>query len=146
MRNRIFSAALQRPVAFCSIAIAFFAMGTAPVASAAEGFSPRFSQVGQFGVVAGGVGMEADHRGDILLDVPGAPVAAFLYWVAQDDSSGGDDAVTLWLNGGRPVPVAADESFGPKHWYSSHYRHLSPRLLCGCDGGCDLRRELLRHH
>ena len=62
------------------------------------------------GIVSAGVGMRGDpavaQPAQISINVPGAPVKAFLYWEGQmNEQVIGDAEVTVSLNGGAATPV-----------------------------------------
>lgn len=71
----------------------------------------RFEDIGNYGIVAGGVGLLGFISGDIEIAVPGEVVAAYLYWAGYDTSPGGDDEVDF-----DGVTVTADIVYGPDFW------------------------------
>jgi hypothetical protein len=101
-----------------------------------ETLTNRFSAVGRYGIVAGGVGMVNSSSGDIVLDVPGqAVVAAYLYWGGHDDlgvnppsappGGGGDRAIYLDRDhSGSPRRLTANpaHTYGPSYWAWDHWR------------------------
>jgi len=89
------------------------------VAAADEALNVRSRYDGTYGIVSAGVGFEAiaPGGGDIVLDIPGPPVQAFLTWAGQDTNPpGGDNAVLLSVNGGPTNPITALRSYGPEYW------------------------------
>ena len=92
---------------------------------------------GNYCVEAGGVGLYAVAAGDFTLDVPGQPVAAYVYWSARyPGPNEGDAQVKISLNGGAPIDIAAVESIVSfqgktstiyKHYYT--YRSADVKAL-----------------
>jgi hypothetical protein len=101
-----------------------------------ETLTTRFSAVGRYGIVAGGVGMVDSSSGDIVLEVPGqAVVAAYLYWGGHDDLGvnppsappGGGGDKTIYLdrdNSGSPRKLTANSAhtYGPRYWAWDNWR------------------------
>lgn len=88
-------------------------------AAADEALNVRSHYDGTYGFVSAGVGFEliAPGPGDIVLDVPGPPVQAFLFWAGQDTAPpGGDSSILLSVNGGPNDPIVALRSYGPEYW------------------------------
>lgn len=79
----------------------------------------RYNATGRYSIVANGVGLESTTSGDIVIDVPGVVVAAYLYWAGYDYMDGGDDSVLL-----QGVPITANDQFGPDLWYDSFYTYV----------------------
>ncbi len=78
---------------------------------------PRYEAEGRYALVAGGVGMRDSPSGDIILDVPGTVIQAYLYWGGYDDEeTGGDDTVSLAVDGSPATSIIADDSYGPRPW------------------------------
>jgi hypothetical protein len=101
------------------LTIALALLITQLVAAADEALNVRSRYDGTYGIASGGVGFEliAPGGGDIVLDVPGPPVQAFLFWAGQDtDPPGGDDSVLLSVNSGPTNPITALRSYGPEFW------------------------------
>jgi hypothetical protein len=85
----------------------------------------RYGAEGPYALVAGGVGMTNSPSGDILLDVPGTVIQAYLYWGGWDEiGDGGDDTVSLSVDGGVATPLTADETFGPAFWFGNYERYI----------------------
>jgi hypothetical protein len=84
----------------------------------------RFSAEGNYAVVAAGKGMRNEETGTITLDVPGTAIrAAYLYWSGLGSQSGGDNSVSLSVDGapGVPITAEADGSYGPLLWWGELY-------------------------
>jgi LPXTG-site transpeptidase (sortase) family protein len=94
------------------LAIPFLAAADAPLTTS-------YSFTGNYGVAVGGIGVSDTGSGDIIIDVPGAPVQAFLYWALHDIETGGDNTISLSVNGGTAISIMADSSFGPDYWFGA---------------------------
>ena len=104
-------------VIILTIALAFLFTQLATALDEALNVRSRYD--GYYGMVSAGVGFEtiAPGPGDIVLDVPGPPVQAFLFWGGQDEiPPGGDNAISLSVNGGSANPITALRSYGPEFW------------------------------
>jgi hypothetical protein len=100
-----------------SFALAFLFIQFATAAD--EALNVRTHHDGTYGIVSAGVGFDliAPGPGDIVLDVPGPPVQAFLFWAGQDTAPpGGDSSILLSVNGGPNNPIVALRSYGPEYW------------------------------
>jgi uncharacterized repeat protein (TIGR01451 family) len=88
-----------------------------------EVLTERFTTEGQYAIAAQGVGMADSSTGSFLLDVPGVAVrAAYLFWGGYDVETGGDDTVSLAVDGSVAVSnLVADEVYGPALWFSDNY-------------------------
>jgi len=85
----------------------------------------RYEAEGRYALAAGGVGMTNSPSGDILLDVPGTVIQAYLYWGGWDEiGDGGDDTVSLSVDGSVATPLTADETFGPAFWFGNYERYI----------------------
>ncbi|MBN1997761.1 DUF11 domain-containing protein [candidate division KSB1 bacterium] len=80
-----------------------------------------FEITGHYDMVAAGVSLRNASGnlswGDIQLDVPGIPRAAFLYWSGFDANPGGDEIVQLSRDSEAPVILVADSQSGPDLWW-----------------------------
>jgi hypothetical protein len=91
-----------------------------PQLAAADGvFTQRARYDGTYGMITGGVGLSIVMPGDIVLNVPGPVVQAYLYWAGQDLDPGGDSSVGLSVNSGPVNTINADRSYGPDYWNGS---------------------------
>lgn len=79
----------------------------------------RFSDEGNYAIVADGAGMEETPVGNITLDIPGTPVQAYLYWAGFDTQTGGVDTLTFTRDNdpATTTTVTADMIFGPDYWF-----------------------------
>ena len=81
----------------------------------------QFTISGKFNLAANGVSLRDQEgnksSGDIELDVPGTPAAAFLYWAGFDYDPGGDNTVDFTVDAGGVTPLLADTTFGPDIWW-----------------------------
>jgi hypothetical protein len=68
--------------------------------------------------------MTYSPSGDIILDIPGTVIQAYLYWGGFDVQTGGDDTVSLAVDGGPATSITAAETYGPRRWYSRFYRFI----------------------
>jgi len=85
----------------------------------------RYEGEGPYVLVPGGVGMTNSPSGDIILDIPGTVIQAYLYWGGWDEiGDGGDDTVSLSVDGGVATPLTADETFGPAFWFGNYERYI----------------------
>jgi len=85
----------------------------------------RYEAEGPYVLVPGGVGMTNSPSEDIILDVPGTIIQAYLYWGGWDEiGDGGDDTVSLSVDGGVATPLTADETFGPAFWFGNYERSI----------------------
>lgn len=67
----------------------------------------RFTAIGNYGIVAGGIGLDAVDSGDITVNVPGdSVIAAYLYWAGFDYMNEGDDEVLFDGN-----TIEADQTY-----------------------------------
>jgi hypothetical protein len=85
-------------------------------------FTNRYSGEGRYATIAAGVGLEGDGAGDIVLDVPGTPIRAYLYLADFDTLDGGDDTITFAVDDNAPIELTADIIFGPDFWFGNYYR------------------------
>lgn len=90
-----------------------------PLVFADVSFTIRFDEVGNYGMVAAGVGLKDATSGDVFIDVPGTVVAAYLYWAGIDVETGGDDSVVF-----DGVTLTADEAYGPESWFSDRFHFV----------------------
>ena len=87
----------------------------------------RYSAQGRYAVVVGGIGLEGTGAGNIVLNVPGTPVRAYLYWAGFDTLAVGGDSTLRLAVDGNPSPGTervADVTFGPDFWVYDWYRWL----------------------
>jgi hypothetical protein len=85
----------------------------------------RYEAEGPYALAAGGVGMTNSPSGDMPLDVPGTVIQAYLYWGGWDEiGDGGDNMVSLSVDGGVATPLTADETFGPAFWFGDYERYI----------------------
>jgi len=91
----------------------------------------RYTADGHYATVAAGVGLDGLTTGDIVLNVPGTPIAAYLYWSGFAPAGGADSVITLDVNSTQvSTDVYADAAglgldavtFGPNLWYGSYFR------------------------
>lgn len=76
----------------------------------------RYSSVGNYGIVASGVGLDTLVSGEISITIPTTDiVVAYLYWAGYDFVSGGDDTIEFAGN-----VITADDQFGPDFWLSRY--------------------------
>ncbi|GEM_PF-5082228 len=80
----------------------------------------RFDQSGAYSLVAAGDGMESDATGTITLNVPGTPVAAYLYWAGFETGTG-DNTVDLSVDGSPVVPITATSTYS-EPWFQTNTR------------------------
>ncbi|MCB9159668.1 MAG: hypothetical protein H6644_07400 [Caldilineaceae bacterium] len=80
--------------------------------------------VGNYCGAFGGVSLHEEPERSFVVDVPGTPVAAYLYWSGRDRlSAAGDDNLAIAHNGAGPVAVTADvalraRSDGGYNWFT----------------------------
>ena len=90
------------------------------IAAADAALSQSFSAQGNYAIAANGVGLLGQTSGDIVLNVPGTPIQAFLYWAGNDfETDGGDDTVSFSVNAGPSTSLTADRLLGADFWFSS---------------------------
>jgi hypothetical protein len=109
-------------------------MPTQPMSAddTAEVLDPVEVLTGHYGVAVWGVGLHdpgsgETSPGDIALNVPGtAVVRAYLVWSGFDTlDGGGDNTVSLAVDGGAATAVTADAEYGgaTHYWYGNYYRY-----------------------
>ncbi len=93
----------------------------------------RFEAEGNYGIVLGGIGMRDDATAQIVVDVPGTPQAAYLYWAGLDAPGSEDNAITVALNGDTPVNITFDIEHGPFVWEPTiwHFVFLKDLVSAG---------------
>lgn len=109
-----------------TLAITLAFLLTQRATAADEALNVRTHLDGTYGIVSDGVGFDliAPGPGVIVLDVPGPPVQAFLFWAGQDEiPPGGDSAISLSVNGGPANPITALRSYGPEYWNEPPIRY-----------------------
>ncbi len=89
------------------------------IVAADAALSQSFSAQGNYAIAANGVGLLGLSSGDIVLNVPGTPIQAFLYWAGNDFDPGGDDTISFAVNAAPSTPLTADRTFGPDFWFGS---------------------------
>ena len=94
------------------------------IARADVPFFQSFTAQGRYAIVANGVGLFSQASGDIVLNVPGTPIQAFLYWGGNDVDPGGDDTIDLSINAGPAVSLTADTTYGPEPWFSPWFNYI----------------------
>jgi LPXTG-site transpeptidase (sortase) family protein len=104
-----------RPWMFIPISLTVVLVAIPLLVSADAALSNRTTLNGNLSIVASGVGLSQQDSGDIILDIPGTPIRAFLYWAGFDVDEGGDDTVILTVNGGLPIPLSAEIVYGPDY-------------------------------
>ncbi len=92
----------------------------------------RYTNTGNLAYVAASVGMQADSTnpatvGTVTLNVPGTPVAAFLYWAGVEwragfAGGGGDNQVDFAVDGGPVTALTADQTYTQNWIYA--YGHF----------------------
>ncbi len=90
-------------------------------------FPPPLSTplTGTYGTVADGIGMQyVTSTRTITLTVPGTVTVAYIYWSVRDLNTGGDNAITLVVDGGAGIPVTADATFGPDLAFNTQYNYV----------------------
>lgn len=105
---------------FIALALALIFLSTQLATAADEALNVRTHHDGTYGMVSDGVGFEdiAPGTGDIVLDVPGPVVQAYLVWAGQDEiPPGGDDTISLSVNGGPANSITTLRSYGPEWWH-----------------------------
>jgi hypothetical protein len=125
MRTRVIDIVDMKKVTilFLSALLLTMSVGIQEVQTKPNGkLTVRFEATGRYDIVAGGVGLHDDESGDILLNVPGAVIQAYLYWAGYDDTSPYiDDAVTFTV-GVSTTPLTADWVYGPDLWFDDYYQ------------------------
>lgn len=95
-----------------------------PFALANVSLGSRFDQIGKYGTIAVGLGLNDVDSGNFAIDVQGEVVVAYLYWAGVDYKPGGDnDAV---FDGD---DIIADFAYEEQYWYSDgedyyHYVYI----------------------
>lgn len=80
--------------------------------------------VGNYCGAFGGISLHSAQERSFTVDVPGVPVAAYLYWSGRDRfSATGDDTLTVDHNGVGPAEVTADVALAARsdlnyHWFT----------------------------
>ena len=74
---------------------------------------------GRYEMVVVGRGMENNLTGTVTVTIPAASsvISGFLYWAVIDTVPGGDDTITLTVGDNSPIPLTADDTFGPSIWF-----------------------------
>ena len=128
MKHAVTSRSLLKLGRTLGLLVILVALGLTTAPGLAQSpITPRYSGTGYYGTVANGVGLDGVTTGNIALNVPGTPIAAFLYWSGFAPSGGGDSVVELDVN---TVPVSTDvyadspsaATLGPSLWFGTLLR------------------------
>lgn len=119
LRSLKIARVLRPPWSILVIILAILILTAPLLVSADAALTQGYTFEGNYGLVAGGAGLSSTGSGEILLNVPGTPVSAFLYWALHDVETGGDNTINLSINGAPSVTITADNSYGPDFWFGS---------------------------
>jgi hypothetical protein len=84
----------------------------------------RYEATGRYDIVAGGVGLYESNLGDIILDVPGSVVKAYLYWSGFGSNDINIDNTVIFTVGSSVNTLTADWTFGPDPWWDGNYHKV----------------------